>query len=118
MTGDRRPGHTVAGFAVVEALVALLLAGVAISVLAASAAATVRHVRLARERGVAVALAADRLEGLRAGPRDTGRDEIDAAGVHWVRTWSSGGGRGSAVILRVQIEWPDGHVNLDGAVYP
>jgi Tfp pilus assembly protein PilV len=124
VTGDRRPSRpsptddAAAGFAVVEALVALLLAGVAISVLAASAAATVRHVRLARDRSIAVALAADRLEGLRAGPRDGGRDEIDAAGIRWVRTWSSDGGRGTPVQLQVEVEWPEGRVRLDSAVYP
>jgi Tfp pilus assembly protein PilV len=124
VTGDRKPFRglpadpAAAGFAVVEALVALVLAGIAIAALVASAAATVRHVRLARDRSIAVALAADRLEGLRAGARDTGRDEIDAAGSRWLRTWSSDGGRGSPVRLQVQVEWADGHVSLDSAVYP
>jgi Tfp pilus assembly protein PilV len=107
-----------AGFAVVEALVALLLAGIAIAALTASAAATVRHVHLARQRSVALALASDRLEALRAGSRDAGRDEIDAAGTRYVRTWTSDGGRGAPVRLQVEVAWADAHVRLDSAVYP
>ena len=113
MTGGR-----VAGFAVVEALVALLLAAVAVSALTASAAASVRHVHRARQRSVALARAADRLEAPRAGPRDSGRDEVDVAGTPYVRTWTSDGGRGAPVRLRVEVAWPDGHVGLASGVFP
>jgi Tfp pilus assembly protein PilV len=106
------------GFAVVEALVALLLAAVAVAGLTATAAAAVRHVRLARERSAALALATDRLEALRAGPRGAGRDEIDAAGTRYVRTWTSDGGRGAPVRLQVEVGWPDGHVSLESGAYP
>jgi len=109
---------TQAGFAVVEALVALLLAAVAVAGLTTGAAAAVRHVRLAHERGVALGLATDRLEALRAGPRDMGRDEIETAGTHYVRTWTSEGGRGMSVHLQVEVGWPDGHVGLESGVYP
>jgi Tfp pilus assembly protein PilV len=106
------------GFAVVEALVALLLAAVSVAGLAAAAAASVRHVRVARERGAALALAADRLEALRGGPRDRGRDELDVAGTRYVRTWTSDGGRGAPVRLEVEVVWPDGHVRLETGAYP
>jgi Tfp pilus assembly protein PilV len=45
------------GFAVVEALVALLLAAVSVAGLAAAAAASVRHVRVAGEGGATISLA-------------------------------------------------------------
>jgi Tfp pilus assembly protein PilV len=114
----RRHGSTRSGFAVVEALVALLLAGVAIAALAAGASAGVRHVRLARERSTALALAADRLDALRAGPRDTGSDEIDVAGTRYVRRWRSDGGRGTPLRLGVEVGWADGHVTLESGAFP
>lgn len=106
------------GFAVVEALVALLVLAVAVAGLTASAAAAIRHVRLARERSTALALAMDRLDGLRAGPRDAGRDEIDLAGMRYVRTWSSAGGRGEPWRLAVEVMWLGGHVDLESEAYP
>jgi len=106
------------GFAIVEALVALMITAVAVAGLTASAAAAIRHVRLARERGTALALATDRLDALRAGPRDTGRDEIDVTGTHYVQTWSSTGGRGEPWRLAVEVMWPGGHIELESGAYP
>jgi Tfp pilus assembly protein PilV len=106
------------GFAIVEALVALLITAVAVAGLTASAAAAIRHVRLARERGTALALATDRLDALRAGPRDIGRDEIDVTGTHYVRTWSSTEGRGEPSRLAVEVIWPGGHIELESGAYP
>jgi Tfp pilus assembly protein PilV len=107
-----------AGFAVVEALVAMVLAAVAVAGLAAATAAAVRHLQVARTRCTALALAADRLESLHAGPRDAGSDEIDVAGTRYVRTWSSDPGRGGPSALRVEVDWADGHVRLEGGAFP
>jgi Tfp pilus assembly protein PilV len=114
----RRRIASVRGFAIVEALVALLVVAVAVTGLTASAAAAIRHVRLARERGTALALATDRLDALRAGPRDAGRDEIDVAGTRYVRTWSSAGGRGEPWRLAVEVIWAGGHVDLESGAFP
>ncbi len=113
MTGQR--SH---GFAVVEALVALLLAAIAITGLTVAAAATVRHIQLARQRSLALGLAADRLEELRAGPRDAGHDEIDVGGTRYTRTWTSDGGRGAPVRLQAEVAWADGHIDLESRAYP
>jgi Tfp pilus assembly protein PilV len=102
----------------VDALVAMLLAGIAIAALTAVAASGVRHVRLARERSTALGLAADRLDALRAGPRDTGSDAIDVAGTRYVRRWRSDGGRGTPARLGVEVDWADGHVTLESGAYP
>ena len=107
-----------AGVAVVDALVALGLTGVALAGLAGAAAASVRHLRLARERSVAVALATNRLEALRAGPRGDGRDEPDLAGTPAVRTWSSDGGHGDVARLHVEVVWPGGSVRLESEAFP
>jgi len=106
------------GVAVVEALVALLLTAIAVAALAASAAAGVRYVRVARERSAAVELAADRLDALRAGPRDSGTDDVVVAGTRYERTWSSSGGRGSAVRLQVEVTWAGGHVAVQSEAFP
>jgi Tfp pilus assembly protein PilV len=111
----RRPR---AGFALVEALVAMVLAAVAVASLTAASAAAVRHLQVVRARSIALALASDRLESLRAGPRDAGSDEIDVAGVRYVRTWSSEPGRGGPSSLRVEVGWAEGHVRLEGGALP
>ena len=52
------------------------------------------------------------------GPRDDGRDEIDVAGIRWVRTWSSrrrpGHVRRSCAS---RSTWPEGAVRLESAAY-
>lgn len=116
MTARRLSGES--GVALVEALVALMLAAVGAATLCAAAAAAVRHVRLARERSAAVALAVDRLEALRAGAREGGSDEIDVAGTRYTRDWRSAGGRGAPAALHVEVVWAGGHVRLESGAYP
>jgi Tfp pilus assembly protein PilV len=106
------------GFALVDALVALLLTAIALAALSAGAAAGVRFVRDARERSAAVVLAADRLDALRVGPRDAGEDEVVAGGVSFTRTWRSDGGRGARAHLEVEVTWAGGHVALESEAYP
>jgi Tfp pilus assembly protein PilV len=107
-----------AGFAMVEALVALLLTAIALASLSAGAATGVRAVRDARERSAAVVLAADRLDALRGGPRDADGDEVVVAGVRYQRDWRSDGGRGAATHLSVEVAWERGHVVLESEAFP
>jgi Tfp pilus assembly protein PilV len=107
-----------AGFALVDALMALLLTAVALAALSAVAASSVRHVRTARDRSTALALAADQLDALRAGPRASGSDEVDVAGTRYGRTWRSDGGRGAPVRLEVDVTWAEGHVALESEAFP
>src|SRR5262245_15007121 len=107
-----------AGFAVVEALVALVLAAIAVAALTAVAGVGGHHVRLARERGIAIALASDRLDALRAGPRDSGSDAVVVAGTRYTREWSSTGGRGLPVHLEVEVTWDGGHAALASDAFP
>lgn len=101
-----------------EALAALGVTAVALAGLSATAASAMRHVRLARDRSAALTLAADRLDALRAGPRADGRDEPVVGATSFVRTWETGGGRGDAALLRVQVTWADGSVRLASGAYP
>src|SRR5262245_22203905 len=107
-----------AGVAVVEAVVALLLTAVALGTLTAGAAAGVRHVHLARQRGTALALAANRLDALSAGPRAAGTGEVVIAGTRYELAWHTRGGRGAVARLEVEVTWPDGHVALEGGAFP
>jgi len=97
---------TRAGSSVVEAVVATLLAGIAVAALAATAGMTVNGLRLARDSGTALALAAERLEALRGGPRANGSDgPVGADGTRFVRIWSVTDGRGAPSRLSVQLAW-------------
>jgi Tfp pilus assembly protein PilV len=106
------------GFALVESLVALLLTAIVLAALSAGATAGVRFVRDARNRSAAVVLAADRLDALRAGPRDPGNDEVVSAGVPFTRVWRSEGVRGGPVHLEVEVTWEGGHVALESEAFP
>jgi Tfp pilus assembly protein PilV len=106
------------GVALVEALAALGVTAIALAGLAATAASAVRHVRLSRDRGTALALAVDQIETLRAGPRDTGRDEPVVGATSFVRTWESAGGRGDVALLDVQVAWADGSVRIATGAFP
>ena len=97
---------TRAGSSVVEAVVATLLAGIAVAALAATAGMAVNGLRLARDSGTALALAAERLEALRGGPRANGSDgPVGADGTRFVRIWSVTDGRGAPSRLSVQLAW-------------
>jgi len=99
----RRP-H--AGFSVVEALVGAALAGLALAGLAAVAGLATASLRLARDSGTALALASERLEGLRLGPRADGVDGRAAPdGTRFQRRWTHDGGRGTPERLSVRIAW-------------
>lgn len=94
------------GSSVAEALVAAALAGLAIAGLAAGARLATEGQRLARDTSTALALASERLEALRAGPRTGGTDHtVSADGTTFVRSWRTDGGRGLPVHLDVHVAW-------------
>ncbi len=95
-----------AGFSVIEALVATLVAGLALAGLTTVAGTSSRALRVARDETVAVAMAAERLEALRAGPRPAGTDTIaDANGTRFARRWSATGGRGRPARIDCRVAW-------------
>lgn len=95
------------GFSVVEALVGAMLAGLAIAGLAAVASLATRSLCLARDGAVALALAGERLETLRAGGGTNGADSTTAAGgTVFSRRWQLTGGRGGPLHLSVRVAWP------------
>ena len=107
------------GSSVVEAVVAAALAGIALAGLAATAGMTVAGLRLARDGGTALALAAERLETLRAGPRASGTDApIGADGTPFARTWSVADGRGAPSRLSAQVAWGRHVVTLATEAFP
>jgi len=106
------------GFSVVEALVALLLTGVALAGLAAAAATATRQVRLARDRVSALELAAARVDALHTGPRASDTDEVEVAGTHFSRTGLVDQERGGPAHLHVEVTWPDGHLILESEAFP
>lgn len=86
----------------------------------AAVAATSGRVLVAASRdGAATALAAERIERLRAGPRLGGSDLIlGPEGTTWVRRWGVDGGRGRPDALDATIEWPSHVVGLSTAALP
>jgi hypothetical protein len=71
-----------------------------------------------RASSAAVVLATDRLDALRAGPRDSDRDDVVVAGVHYDRNWRTDDGRGAAAHLSVEVAWERGHVALESEAFP
>jgi len=102
-----RRRHGVArGSSIAEALVAAALAGIGLAGLASVAGLATRSLRLARDTGTALALATERLETLRAGPRAADSDRTVAPdGTEFTRRWELGGGRGNPVRLSVDVGW-------------
>ena len=108
-----------AGFTVVEALVGAALAGVALAGLAAVAGLATASLRLARDSGTALALATERLEALRIGPRAPGTDEhVAPDGTRFARSWSVDGGRGAPATLRARVAWGTHTIELRTEALP
>jgi type II secretory pathway pseudopilin PulG len=96
------------GFSIVEALVAAALAGIALASLSTVAALARRSLVRARDTSVALALATERLETLRIGPRADGSDvQVAAGGTRFVREWTIAEGRGGPTEMRVEVSWRD-----------
>ncbi len=112
----RRPR---AGFTVVEALVGAALAGIALAGLAAVAGLATASLRLARDTGTALALATERLEALRVGPRADGADsQVAPDGTRFQRSWTRDGGRGTPERLSVRIAWGRHALELETEALP
>src|SRR5438094_929618 len=116
-----------AGVGVVR-LVALLqtarLAGAARGVapalrLARGAGLATASLRLARDTDTALALATERLEALRVGPRADGADsQVAPDGTRFQRSWSRNGGRGMPVRLGARIAWGRHALELETEAFP
>ncbi len=103
---------------IVEALVGIGLAALALACLAAGAAFGIRHVDLARQRALALSAASERLEVMRAGPRTGGSDTIVAAGTRFARTWNADDGRGGPSLLAVEVAWNGRRIVLGSRALP
>ena len=112
MTGRR-------GTSIVDALVGAALAGIAVAGLAGTAALASQGLRLARDTGTALALATERLEALRVGPRADGADsQVAPDGTRFQRSWSRDGGRGMPVRLGARIAWGRHALELETEALP
>jgi hypothetical protein len=102
---------------VLEALASAVVAGLALAGLTAVASLATSGLRLARDTTIALALAAERLEALRVGPRANGDDSRTGPdGTVFARSWRSAGGRGTPARLSVHVAWvagPRGRRTLD-----
>ena len=91
---------------ILDALVGAALAGIALAGLAGTAALSSQSLRLVRDSGSALALANERLETLRAGPRVDGSDRWTGPdGTVFTRSWTHGAGRGRPATLSTQVTW-------------
>jgi Tfp pilus assembly protein PilV len=114
--GERRPR---AGFTVVEALVGAALAGIALAGLAAVAGLATPSLRLSRDTGTALALATERLEALRIGPRADGADSrVAPDGTLFSRSWTHQDGRGAPAGLGVRVAWGRHSIELRTEALP
>ena len=105
--------------AMMESLVALALAGIALAGLAGAAGLAVKSLRQACDTATAIALAAERLEALRAGPRAAGADASTSPdGTRFDRSWSVADGRGEATALTVQVGFGSRRLTLATRVMP
>jgi hypothetical protein len=89
-------------------MLAFALAG-----LGATAALAARSARLVRDGGSALAMASERLEALRVGPRSSGADTGAApGGTVLARRWLVQDGRGNPSVLDTRVLWAEGTIDL------
>lgn len=109
----------VQGSALIEALVATVLAGIALGGLTCAAVLATRSLVLVRDTANALALAGERLEALRLGPRADGADAPRTCdGTDWTRSWTVNGGRGTPAGLSVRVACGRRTVDLSTEVFP
>jgi hypothetical protein len=112
MTGTR-------GWAVIDAVVSLGIAGIAVAAIAGTGGMALRALRVARDSDAAIALATERLEAMRAGPRANGSDIATAAdGTRFTRTWRTTDGRGRVTPLSVDVQGGGHDLVLSSEVFP
>ena len=98
---------------------AAALAGIALGGLANAAVLATRSLVLVRDTGNALALAGERLEALRVGPRADGADAPRSRdGTAWTRTWTVTGGRGAPAGLSVRVTCARHTLTLSTEVFP
>jgi hypothetical protein len=109
------------GSAIVDAMAALVLAGVALTILARAGRTAGAALHTTAETAAVLDLAAARLERLRRWPVPDGTDTlVDASGTSYLRSWSSTGGRGLTRQLSVTVALAGGRrrVTLAGQAFP
>jgi len=107
------------GTSVIEALVAAGLAAIALAGLAGTGALVAGTLGLARDGGLALALATARLETLRAGPRADGSDVTTAPpATRFDRDWRVTDGRGQPTALDVNVRWGAHRLSLATEALP
>jgi len=107
------------GASVVEALVGAALAGLALAGLAATAQVSVRALTLAHQGAPALAVAAERMEAVRGGPRADGADRVTAGdGTAFSRRWRITDGRGAPSAVAVDVGWGTHALTLASEVWP
>lgn len=112
MTGTR-------GWAMIDALVSLGLAGVAIAGVAGAGGLALRVLRITRDTNAAIVLGTERMEALRAGPRANGSDTTTASdGTVFTRTWQVTDGRGQPTPLSVAVQSSGRTFTLASEVFP
>jgi hypothetical protein len=107
------------GAAIADALVALVVAGMGLTVLAGRSSGVA--LRTTTETASLLDLAAARLEALRLWPTADGADTgLDPHGLAYHRTWVTTGGRGLPRQLSVAVTTVGGHrrVSLSGEAFP
>jgi hypothetical protein len=107
------------GWAVIDAVVSLGLAGVAVAGIAGTGGLALRAMRVARDTNATIALATERLEARRAGPRANGSDTATAPdGTVFSRTWQTTDGRGQVTPLSVDVQGGGHDVVLSSEAFP
>jgi len=113
----RRPNGR-SGFAIVDALVAAMLASLALAGLVATVTLAARQLRHVRRASLASTLAVDALERLRAGPRTGSGDRRRRDGLEFERVWHASDGRGRPTLLEAEVQSDTHRSTLSTAVLP
>lgn len=107
------------GSLVVEALVAIALAGGALALLAQGGRTAGSSARTVTQVAAALDVAAERLDALRAWPAPDGSDFVHPANrPECRRSWSSTGGRGLPRSLVVTVTSGRHHIVLASEAFP
>ena len=109
------------GFALIDAMAAVVVAGCALALLARTGRVVGATVHATAETSALLDLSNQQLERLRRWPQANGTDNVNGVnGAHYARTWSSTGGRGLPRQLSVTATITTSHrsVTLSSRAYP
>ena len=116
---SRHPLKSARGFTLIEALIALLVAGLGLLTLSVVPLKLVQNADLARQRGEATRLAAEKIESLRGYTSITGAGtsawnglaggtDTASSNVSYTRSWTLDGDSAQPMRqLKVDVSWPD-----------